>query len=86
MRHQLYDSLTTTFDVHGNYHNSSSSSSSATDDRYGVGLARIITSGSATGGIFRWAEIVADHEDHNSSGSVLTVVDEQHYLTNYRLS
>ncbi len=38
VRHQLYDSLTSTFDVHGNYDNSSGSSSSATDDRYGLGI------------------------------------------------
>ena len=38
LHHQLYDSLTSTFDVHGSYDNSSSSSSSATDDLYGLGI------------------------------------------------
>jgi hypothetical protein len=83
VRHQLYDSLTTTFDVHGNYDNSSSSSSSATDDRYGVGLREDYNKRLGDWGhLSLGGSIVADHEDHYSSGGVLTVVDEQHYLTN----
>jgi hypothetical protein len=83
VRHQLYDSLTSTFDVHGNYDNSSSSSSSATDDRYGLGIR-----GDYTKRLGDWGHlslgggIVADHEDHYSSGGGLTVINEQHNLTN----
>jgi hypothetical protein len=83
VRHQLYDSLTTTFDVYGNYDTSSSSTSSATDDQYGAGLREDYTKQLGDWGrLTLGAGIIADHEDHVSSGGVLSVVNEQHSLTN----
>jgi hypothetical protein len=69
LRHQFYDSLTSTADVHGNYQDNSDPTGSSTTDLYGVGLAenyrkrlqswgRLSVSGS----------IVADHVDDSASG------------------
>ena len=83
LHHQLYDSLTSTFDVHGSYDNSSSSSSSATDDLYGLGIREDYTKQLGDWGhLLLGGGIVADHEDHESTGGVLTVPNEQHNLTN----
>jgi len=83
VRHQLFDSLTTGLEIHGNYDKISSSTSTATDDRYGLGIRedyvkRIGDWGRLSVGL----GIIVDHEDHDSSGTVLTVVDEPHNLTN----
>jgi len=83
VRHQLYDSLTSTLEAHGSHDESSSPSSSAANDRYGLGLHENYTKR-----LGDWARLSAgagitgDHEDHNSSGGVLTVFDEPHNLTN----
>jgi len=82
LRHQLYDSLTSTLDAHGNYGTSSSDHSSALNDRYGVGLAE-----SYSKRLSSWAHLtlggaaIVDHEDHDSSGAgVLTVINESHVI------
>ena len=83
LRHQLYDSLTTTLNVHGNYDKNTSSSSSTATDRYGVGLNEdYIKRLGDWGRLSAGAGITVDHQDDNSSGGVLTVFNESHNLTN----
>ena len=83
VRHQLFDSLISTLDAHASYDETTSSSSSAADDRYGLGLHEEYTKRlGGWGRLSVGAGITADHEDHNSSGAVLTVIDEHHNLTN----
>ena len=83
VRHQLYDSLTSTLEAHGSYDESSSPTSSAANDRYGLGLHEDYTKRLGDWGrLSAGAGIIGDHEDHNSSGAVLTVFDEHHNLTN----
>jgi hypothetical protein len=81
LRHQLYDSLTSTLDVHGSYQDNSSSGSAGTSDLYGVGLAenyvkRLQSWGHLTIG----GSIVGDHHDDSSSGSTVSTVDESHQV------
>ena len=81
VRHQLYESLTSRLDAHGNYDENSSLGSSASDDRYGLGLSEQYTKR-----LGRWGRlslgtsVVADRQDYNSSGGVLTSIDEPHQL------
>ena len=82
VRHQLYDSLISTLDAHGNNGTSSSELSSAHNDRYGVGLGE-----SYSKRLSSWAHLalggaaIVDHEDHDSSGAgVLTAINESHVL------
>ncbi len=86
VRHRLYDSLTSTFDGHGSYdtssgRSSSGLSSSGSNDRYGVGLHEDYTKRLGDWGrLSLGGGIIADHEDHEASGSVLTKLDEKHQL------
>ena len=82
VRHQLYDSLTSTLDVHGNYNTSASGDSSAMNDRYGAGLGENYSKRLGS-----WAQLtlggaaIVDHQDHDSSGSgLLTIINESHVL------
>ena len=82
VRHQLFDSLVTSPDVHGSYQENSSTSSSSTTSRYGPGLAVNYTKR-----LQSWARLtvgsanVADHVDENSTGSTATVIAEPHVLS-----
>ena len=81
VRHQLYESLTSNLDAHGNYEEHVSGASSASNDRYGVGVFERYTKklrswGRLTIGI----GTVADHLDYDSSGGVITTIDEPHTL------
>jgi hypothetical protein len=82
LRHQLYESLTSTLDFHGNYGEASSPGSSSLNDRYGVGLnedysKRLGSWGHLTLG----GGAIVDHQDFGSSGSgVLTIINESHVL------
>lgn len=81
VRHRLYDSLISTLDVHGVYADSSSPGGSAQDDRYGLGLQEDYTKRvSSWGRLTIGGALVADHEDHQLSGSLLTYIDEPHQL------
>jgi hypothetical protein len=81
LRHQLYESLTSHLDAHGNYEDSSSFSSTATNDRYGLGWSENYSKR-----LSRWGHlsvgtgIVADHQDYNSSGGIIPVIGEAHTL------
>jgi len=81
LRHQLYDSLTSTFDVHGSEQESSGSTGSDSSDLYGVGLAenynkRLQSWGRLTIG----ASVIGDHQDDTASGGAVTTIDENHQL------
>ena len=82
VRHQLYDSLTSTLDLHGNYGTASSLGSSALNDRYGVGLGESYSKRLGSWGhLTLGGAAIVDHEDHDSSGAgILTVINESHVL------
>ena len=81
VRHQLYDSLTSSPDVHGSCSDNSNPTSTSSTDRYGVGLyegynKRLTSQAHLTAGL----GFVIDHEDDYSSGDVATTIDEPHVL------
>ncbi len=82
VRHRLYESLNSEFDVHGTYDDSSSPSGSSSNDRYGVGLNETYAKRTGSWGrLTIGGGLVADHEDHdNSGGNIVTVIDEPHAL------
>jgi len=81
VRHQLYESLTSTADLHGSYQDNSAPTGSSTTDQYGVGLGenygkRLQSWGRLSIG----ASIAADHLDDSGSGSSFTSIDESHQI------
>jgi hypothetical protein len=83
VRHRLFESLTSTADVHGYYNNSDSGGgNSSTTDQYGLGGTesynkRLGSWGRLTVGV----GVVGDHVDNNSMGTVQTTIDEPHTIT-----
>ncbi len=80
-RHQLYESLTTSGDVHGNYSDNSGGGNSSVTDRYGFSLNEHYTKrldgwGRLTAGL----GMVLDHQDQDSTGSSFTTIDEDHLI------
>ena len=81
VRHQLYESLSSTPDVHGSYQENTSPTGDSSTSRYGVGLSENYTKR-----VGSWAHLTVgvagdvDHEDDQSSGSVATTIDESHQL------
>ena len=81
LRHQLYESLTSTLDFHGNYGTASSPGSSALNDRYGVGLNEGYSKRLGSWGHLTMAGgAIVDHEDFSSSGGALSTINESHVL------
>jgi len=81
VRHQLYESLTSTLELHGSYDDSSSSTGSTSNDRYGVGLHENYTKRVAPWGrLTIGGAIIVDHEDHDSVGGILTTLNEPHRI------
>lgn len=81
VRHQLYESLTSTLDAHGSYQDSSDSSNCNTIDRYGVGLAETYPKRLRSWGrLAIGTGIILDHEDDSSSGGTFTTADEAQQL------
>jgi hypothetical protein len=81
IRHQLYESLTSTLDVHGSYQDNTDPSGSSTFDLYGVGLAEsYLKRLQSWGRLSIGANIIADHQDDTTSGDTLTSIDEAHQL------
>ena len=81
VRHQLYESLTTRLDAHGNYDENSSLISSGSDDRYGLGWSEQYSKRLGLWGhLSLGTSVVIDHVDYNSSGGILTTIDERHQL------
>ncbi|MEI8290397.1 MAG: hypothetical protein WCH99_13085 [Verrucomicrobiota bacterium] len=81
IRHQLYDSLTSTLDAHGSYDDSSGSGGTSSSDRYGLGIAEGYAKRLGSWGRLSLSTgVVADHQDSSSSGGILTTIDEAHQL------
>jgi len=81
VRHQLYESLTTTLEGHGTYQEDSSPVGSSTFDQYGLRLSenyikRLQSWGRLTVG----AGAGVDHLDQNSSGGAILTAAEPHQL------
>jgi hypothetical protein len=81
VRHQLFDSLGSTADVHGSHQENSGFTSTSTTDRVGLGLfesynKRLQSWGRLTVG----AGAVLDHEQDQSTGSIISSIDEPHQL------
>lgn len=80
-RHRLYESLTSTLEVHGNYDDNTGAVSESHNSRYGVGLHEDYTKRLGEWGRLSISgAVVADHEDHESNGGILTILDEAHQL------
>ncbi|HEX9047736.1 MAG TPA: hypothetical protein VF988_11985 [Verrucomicrobiae bacterium] len=81
LRHQLYESLTSTLDGHGNYQQSTSAGASSTVDRFGAGLyENYVKRLQSWGRLSLGGGIAVDHEDDTSTGGIFTTVNEQHQL------
>lgn len=81
LRHQLYESLTSTLDAHGSYQESSGSGNTSTFETYGLGLAESYTKRlQSWGRLSISGAIIGDHQDDTSTGGDVTTVDEMHVL------
>jgi hypothetical protein len=81
LRHQLYESLSSTADIHGTYQDNSDVSGGSTLDLYGIGLAENYQKRlQSWGHLSASANIIADHEDDNAVGDTLTSIDESHQV------
>lgn len=81
LRHQLYESLTSNADIHGNHQENNGLQSASTTDRYGAGVFENYTKRLKSWGRLTAAlGFVLDHEDDDSSGTVFTSIDESHLL------
>jgi hypothetical protein len=81
LRHQLFDSLTSIVDVHGDTVDTESSSGSQTLWRYGVGLSETYTKRlSSWGRLTIGNNVRLDREQRENSGSLLDVVGERQTL------
>jgi hypothetical protein len=82
IHHQLYESLSSGLEAHGYYEDNTSGGSSVRYDYYGLGWTedynkRIAGWGRLSAG----SAISLNHQDNDSSGGVITTVDEPHTLT-----
>ena len=81
LRHQLYQSLTSTLDVHGNYGTATSPGNYSLNDRYGVGLNEGYSKRLGSWGHLSFGGgAILDHDDFSSSGGALTTINESHVL------
>lgn len=81
LRHRLYESLTSTVDVHGTYDENSTPNGDAFNDRYGIGVREDYTKRlGSVGRLTMGGGVVADHEDHEAPFSIINVIDEPHAL------
>lgn len=81
LRHQLYESLVSRFDVHGSFQNASSPSGDTSSDLYGVGLSENYSKRiQSWGRLSIGAGGVGDHEDDSSTGGVLSIFNEPHQI------
>jgi len=81
VRHQLYESLTSTLDAHGSYQDNSAGGDSGTSDLYGIGLAENYTKRlQSWGHLTIGGGVVADHLDDSSSGGTFGSIDETHQV------
>ncbi len=81
VRHQLYDSLTSTLDAHGSYQENSDPTGSGSTDLYGIGLAENYQKKiQSWGRLSMSGTLVVDHQDQNASGDTFTSIDESHVV------
>jgi hypothetical protein len=82
LRHQLYESLTSVLDIHGSRINSESPDSTFLATRYGAGVDENYTKRlPAKSRLTLGYGIRLDREQRETTGQVLSVVDEPHALT-----
>ena len=81
LRHQLYDSLSSTFDVHSQLNSSRGSGAALDTTRYGIGLNE-----SYAKRVGKWGRVtfgysgLLDQEHRETSGQTLFIVGESHVL------
>ncbi|HUC85921.1 MAG TPA: hypothetical protein VL970_12065 [Candidatus Acidoferrales bacterium] len=81
VRHQLYESLTSTLDVHGSYQDNSAAGASSSTDLYGIGLSEnYVKRLQSWGHLTMSGGIVADHVDDSATGSAVGTIDETHQV------
>lgn len=81
IRHQLYDSLTSTVDVYGSHQDNSDVSGTYTTDLYGLGVSEnYIKRIQSWGRLNIDASIVGEHQSDSASGGAVTFADESHQL------
>lgn len=81
IRHQLYESLTSNLDAHGNLQENSGFNNSGNSDRYGLGLFESYTKRlQSWGRLSAGAGIIADHQDDQTTGGSVTTFNEAHQL------
>jgi hypothetical protein len=82
LSHKLYESLSSTFNVHGNRTTISSANASQDTTRYGVGLNETYTKRlTAQTRLTVSFGTTVDEQMSSSGGSAITIVDESHTLT-----
>ena len=81
VRHQLYESLTSTADAHGSYQDNSAPTGGSTTDQYGVEVSENYRKRlQSWGRLSIGASISGDHVDDTGSGSSIAIVDESHQI------
>lgn len=81
LRHQLFDSLTSTFDLHGQFFSSRGAETAIDTTRYGIGLNEHYTKRLGS-----WGRItlgyggLLDREERQTMGQVIFIVGEEHTL------
>jgi hypothetical protein len=87
VRHQLYESLTSTFEGHATHQEESGDASSSTFDQYGLNLSENYTKR-----LQSWGRLAVgvgagvDHQDQNSPAGLQTWFDEPHTIFNNNLT
>ena len=85
VRHQLYDSLTSSLEVHGTHENDTAPTGDSTFDQYGLGLNENYTKRlQSWGRLAIGVGVVADHQEQNSPAGIQTWFAEPHQI--YQLS
>jgi hypothetical protein len=82
LNHQLYENLSTTFDLHGFNSEASSPGSALVTRRYGTTLGEQYNRRLGTwGNLFLGVNGTVDREERNADGQSLAILDEFHVLT-----
>ncbi len=81
VRHQLYESLTSSLEGHGTHQEDTAAGGGSTFDQYGLGLSENYTKRlQSWGRLAVGTGLVVDHQDQDSSGAMLTTFAEPHQL------
>jgi len=85
VRHQLYESLTSNLEGHGNHQEETADSGNSMFDQYGLGLNEHYTKRlQSWGRLAVGTGVIVDHQEQNSPASLQTWFDESHQI--YQLS